>query len=109
LLKPADALGGTSGEPRKTPAFGLAPKKPAAPKAFDTAADMIDDDDDNGANEKMPYRRGVKVRHRIFGEGVVQGVEKSLDGYRLEVRFPLVGVKKLMHTYVTPIEAEDTL
>ncbi|MEN9530446.1 MAG: hypothetical protein RI932_2319, partial [Pseudomonadota bacterium] len=34
--------------------------------------------------------------------GIVQRVEKSLDGFRLEIRFPVVGVKKLLHTFVQP-------
>lgn len=99
-LKSADALlePGTS----KTPAFGLVKKKKEA-----DSFDFGDIEDENSQNT-APFVRGAKVRHRIFGEGIVQGVEKSLDGWRLEIRFPLVGVKKLMHTYVTSAEAEGT-
>jgi hypothetical protein len=50
-----------------------------------------------------PYATGQKVSHRLFGEGTVMGMEKSLDGWRLEIRFPVVGSKKLMHTYVNPV------
>ena len=66
-------------------------------------------DDEDDKKDTAPFQRGGKVRHRIFGDGVVQGVEKSIDGWRLEIRFPLVGVKKLMHTYVTSAEAEGTV
>jgi len=51
--------------------------------------------------ETSPYARGQKVNHRVFGEGSILGAEKTLDGWRLEIRFALVGVKKLLHTYVT--------
>ena len=45
---------------------------------------------------------GQRVKHKLFGTGIVQRVEKSLDGFRLEVRFPVVGIKKLLHTYLQP-------
>jgi DNA helicase II / ATP-dependent DNA helicase PcrA len=48
-----------------------------------------------------PFAVGQKVQHRIFGEGTVLGFEKSLDGWRMEIRFPMVGIKKLMHTFLT--------
>ena len=51
---------------------------------------------------EQEWFEGQRVRHKLFGTGIVQRIEKSLDGFRLEVRFPVVGVKKLLHTYLQP-------
>lgn len=48
------------------------------------------------------WQRGSKVNHKVFGMGVIQAVEKSIDGYRLQILFPVVGMKKILHTFVTP-------
>jgi hypothetical protein len=56
-----------------------------------------------GGDKSPSWEEGQHVRHKLFGVGTIQRIEKSLDGFRLEVRFPVVGVKKLMHTYVTPV------
>ena len=53
-------------------------------------------------SEQHEWFEGQRVRHKLFGTGIVQRIEKSLDGFRLEVRFPVVGVKKLLHTYLQP-------
>lgn len=53
-------------------------------------------------NESAAWFEGQRVKHKLFGSGIVQRVEKSLDGFRLEVRFPVVGIKKLLHTYLQP-------
>lgn len=53
-------------------------------------------------NETDPsFQEGQRVRHKLFGVGTIQRIEKCLSGFKLEIRFPVVGVKKLMHTYVT--------
>lgn len=65
--------------------------------AFMKSADSLE-----GENEQQDWFEGQRVKHKLFGVGVVQRIEKSLDGFRLEVRFPVVGVKKLMHTYLQP-------
>ena len=56
----------------------------------------------NGSEIATQWFEGQRVKHKLFGVGIVQTVEKSLDGFRLEVRFPIVGVKKLLHTYLQP-------
>ena len=83
--------------PKKIPAFGLVP---APQPAFDPLADPVYSDD---SAEEQNWHKGTQVKHKTFGVGVVQNVEKSLGGFRLEIRFPIVGVKKIMHTFVTPL------
>jgi hypothetical protein len=39
----------------------------------------------------------VRVTHRTFGTGVV----RSVDGDKLEIKFPRVGVKWIVDSYVT--------
>jgi DNA helicase-2/ATP-dependent DNA helicase PcrA len=69
--------------------------------SFLKSADALDPDkaQDSGQQE---WFEGQRVKHKLFGTGIVQRIEKSLDGFRIEVRFPVVGVKKLMHTYLQP-------
>jgi DNA helicase II / ATP-dependent DNA helicase PcrA len=55
-----------------------------------------------------PYYVGQRVKHKLFGTGLVQGSEKSLDGWKIEVKFPLVGIKKLMHSYLCAYEEDLT-
>ena len=56
----------------------------------------------DSSQENNPWRSGTRVKHKVFGTGIVQSAEKSLDGgYRVEVRFPALGVKKLLHTYLS--------
>ena len=55
-----------------------------------------------------PYYFGQRVKHKLFGTGTVQGSEKSLDGWKIEVKFPLVGIKKLMHSYLSAYEEAVT-
>jgi DNA helicase-2/ATP-dependent DNA helicase PcrA len=50
-----------------------------------------DEDQSSGA-----VRAGMRVRHRQFGVGTVVTVEDHGDDFKLTVRFPAVGVKKLM-------------
>lgn len=58
---------------------------------------------ESGSETTSPeWFEGQRVKHKLFGTGIVQRIEKSLDGYRLEVRFPVVGMKKLLHTYLQP-------
>lgn len=64
--------------------------------------------DDKNENAENIWKRGAQVQHKIFGVGVVQAVEKSMDGFRLQILFPVVGIKKILHTFVTPVE-ERTL
>lgn len=52
--------------------------------------------------DQTVWHEGQRVKHKLFGVGIILGIEKSLDGFRLEVRFPVVGTKKLLHTYLQP-------
>lgn len=54
-------------------------------------------------NEPCPWRTGGRVAHKVFGEGVICGIENSSAGYKLRVRFHGGGEKTLIHTYVTAI------
>jgi DNA helicase-2/ATP-dependent DNA helicase PcrA len=47
----------------------------------------------------MPVRAGMRVRHRLFGVGTVVAIEEHDDDYKLTVRFPAVGTKKLLARY----------
>lgn len=57
--------------------------------AKEIASKYIDDSD-------SPWRRGAKVVHRVFGEGVIE----KIDGDRLSVRFENIGVKKIVKSFV---------
>jgi DNA helicase-2/ATP-dependent DNA helicase PcrA len=68
-----------------------------------SADDLAHPDQDDG---RSPFQPGVRVRHKVFGIGTVKTCEKSVGAYRLEVRFPQAGTKRLMHTYVSLIDEE---
>jgi DNA helicase-2/ATP-dependent DNA helicase PcrA len=57
--------------------------------------------------QNCPFRIGSRIRHKIFGEGIVKGIEPSVGVFRLEIRFAHVGTKKLIHTYVSLAEDES--
>ncbi len=44
-------------------------------------------------------RAGLRVRHQQFGVGTVMSVEEHNDDLKVTVRFPAVGVKKLLSKY----------
>ncbi|MBX9703296.1 MAG: ATP-binding domain-containing protein, partial [Silvanigrellaceae bacterium] len=63
---------------------------------------------ENGIKEQYQesdWRRGQRVSHKIFGEGIVKDIEKSLNGFRLKIEFEKkdIGEKTLVHTFVTPL------
>jgi hypothetical protein len=45
------------------------------------------------------YKVGEKVMHKKFGKGIITGVEKDDDDYKLEIVFNNVGIKRLMAAY----------
>jgi DNA helicase-2/ATP-dependent DNA helicase PcrA len=47
----------------------------------------------------LPVRAGMRVRHRLFGVGTVLAIEEHDDDYKLTVRFPAAGTKKLLARY----------
>ena len=49
--------------------------------------------------EGAEFRVGQKVRHAVFGVGVVLKVTQTSDDTQLEAAFPNVGVKKLLLSY----------
>jgi DNA helicase II / ATP-dependent DNA helicase PcrA len=46
-----------------------------------------------------PFRPGEKVRHAVFGQGVVVSCTGSGDEAQVSVAFPNVGIKKLVAGY----------
>lgn len=59
--------------------------------------------DSHNENEYHQWRKGQRVAHKLFGEGVVNDIEKGSQGFKLKVKFDSNGEKTLIHTYVTPI------
>ena len=51
------------------------------------------------------WKKGQRVNHKVFGDGIIRDIEKSSQGYRLKIKFEKssVGEKTLIHTYVNPI------
>lgn len=75
--------------------------------AFMKKADSLETSGPEGSknpnmSDTPAWHEGQRVTHKLFGTGIILGIEKSLDGFRLEVRFPVVGVKKLLHTFLQP-------
>lgn len=54
---------------------------------------------DDGSQEMPAIDIGTKVRHTIFGEGIVQDISGEGESLKATVKFDLVGVKKLMVKY----------
>ena len=54
-----------------------------------------EDEDQSSSGE---LRRGMRVRHAVFGEGTVEDVEQFDDDARIVVRFP-IGRKTLRQKY----------
>jgi len=42
---------------------------------------------------------GDKVEHKKFGVGIITGVEKEKDDFKLEIHFKGVGMKRLMAAF----------
>lgn len=47
------------------------------------------------------FRIGMEVSHRVFGDGTVIDVEGEGDDVKVRVRFPKVGTKQLIGSYLT--------
>ena len=56
-------------------------------------------EEEQRAAETDTYKVGQKVRHAVFGQGVVLRAEGKGDDTQVEVAFPNVGVKKLLLAY----------
>lgn len=83
----------TPEKPMEIYPIGKAGRKERAESSY--FYDYIPDYDDNST----PYRKGIKIRHPEFGEGIVQRCEKSGDHVRLTINFKYFGVKKIVPGY----------
>ncbi|MBQ4323599.1 MAG: hypothetical protein IJC19_06645, partial [Clostridia bacterium] len=50
--------------------------------------------------QKVNYTVGMRIRHKVFGEGTVTSVTPMATDCMLSVAFDRVGEKKLMTNYV---------
>ncbi|KAB8030942.1 ATP-dependent helicase [Fluviispira multicolorata] len=90
--------------------FGKIISKPTfidKPRIF-KGDDLLNNENNNCNQDNIQntvWKKGQKVSHKVFGEGVIREIEKSTSGYRLRIKFDKnsVGEKTLIHTYVTPI------
>ncbi|HEY3021990.1 MAG TPA: 3'-5' exonuclease, partial [Solirubrobacteraceae bacterium] len=87
-----------AGPPRESDRVVRRPQQPAPPPEAEPVyyLDEIGDDD-------PVYPRGARVRHRIFGVGLVEDGTGRGPDRKLAVRFPDVGVKTLVARYVERI------
>lgn len=75
---------------------GRAAARPAAAAAPRKAAPQYNEFRQFAPEEQNALRPRMKVRHALFGEGVVKSVSGSGDSLQVSVEFPRVGLKKLM-------------
>jgi DNA helicase-2/ATP-dependent DNA helicase PcrA len=54
-------------------------------------------------DEQIQWRQGQRVAHKIFGEGIIKGIESGLNGTKLKIKFDNNGEKLLMHSFISPI------
>lgn len=59
----------------------------------------------NAVHEKknVKYTVGMRVKHKKFGEGVIQKIEPEEEDFKLEIMFDRHGFKRLMANY-TPLD-----
>ena len=55
------------------------------------------------ANDITVYSVGDRVKHTVFGEGMILSVTKMSSDYMYEIAFDNVGTKKLMATYASKL------
>src|SRR5205814_5458228 len=75
-----------------------APRPPAAQKKLWTTGPISPREAQQRA-EAGGFRVGQKVKHAVFGTGVVLKVTGEDDNTTVEAAFPNVGVKKLLLAY----------
>lgn len=56
-------------------------------------------EEDQSAEGSSPFRRGLRVRHPVFGVGEIRACELHTDGAKLTIAFTLGGVKKILSKY----------
>jgi DNA helicase-2/ATP-dependent DNA helicase PcrA len=94
--------GGYGGGGRRAPyemrvnPYATPPKRNDAVK--ETVPAIKDEDIDQSADE-MQFKPGIRVRHPMFGVGIVISVEAVDTDFKLQVRFTSVGSKTLRARY----------
>ena len=53
--------------------------------------------------KNVNYTVGMRIKHKKFGEGIIQNIEAEGDDFKLEIMFDKYGFKRLMANY-TPLE-----
>ncbi|APJ05003.1 ATP-dependent helicase [Silvanigrella aquatica] len=66
--------------------------------------DLLKQEMNSTQNDGVTWRKGQRVKHKVFGDGIIREIEKSSQGYRLKIKFEKssIGEKTLIHTYVQP-------
>lgn len=85
--------------PMRMPATKPAPPpKPAAPMrpAFDDIPSTENYSQMDGGSTHVAVRRGMKVAHKLFGNGTVESVTGTGDNQKAVINFPGAGRKHLM-------------
>lgn len=49
--------------------------------------------------EKLDYQAGDRVRHKLFGEGVVNSIVEGKKDYEVTVCFDKAGIKKMLANF----------
>ncbi len=81
-------LASVSSPPPPLPGGGAKPARPLPPPGGG-----------QGVGTAAPFRPGEKVKHAVFGQGVVVSCTGSGDEAQVSVAFPNVGIKKLVAGY----------
>jgi DNA helicase II / ATP-dependent DNA helicase PcrA len=80
---------------------GVGPRKPV-PTSIPTrpvAQPTVPASTTPAAPQVAPFRAGEKVKHAVFGQGVVVSCTTAGDDSQVQVAFPNVGIKKLVAKY----------
>jgi DNA helicase-2/ATP-dependent DNA helicase PcrA len=75
--------------------YGRRPASP--PRARETAEKSFQYENEDQSISNI--RAGMRVKHRQFGVGTVVAVEDHGDDYKVTVRFPAAGTKKLLASF----------
>ena len=100
---PPERLGIVRREPAPRPAE-RAPRRPYAGDDVGEASRVEYDELDQRGDDECPFWEGQRVRHRLFGVGVVRGGSGAGEGAKLVVDFPDAGRKTIIARFLV---AED--
>ncbi len=88
------------------PRYVTPPKRSAAPppppparKAFDDIPSTESYSQLDSSSEDIPLKRGMRVRHKLFGEGTIELVVGVGQQQKVTVLFPGIGRKNLMSKF----------